>query len=109
MARDYAARCPGSPGGNAWMVTAVIILTAQGKKNRTELSTSRGPAVKVYAPASPSTGSLLGFSLCLDKRGVREKRVRSNGAAAHYSPVLILQSNRTMGSRLAPALRAALR
>lgn len=31
MARDYAARCPvGSPGGNAWMVAAVIILTAQG-------------------------------------------------------------------------------
>ncbi|XP_038158785.1 PVR cell adhesion molecule related 2 like isoform X3 [Cyprinodon tularosa] len=30
MARDYAARCRGSPGGNAWMVTAVIILAAQG-------------------------------------------------------------------------------
>ncbi|KAM4725441.1 PVR cell adhesion molecule related 2 like isoform 1-T1 [Anableps anableps] len=30
MARDYAARWPGSPGGNAWMVAAVMFLTAQG-------------------------------------------------------------------------------
>ncbi|XP_005802937.1 nectin-2-like isoform X1 [Xiphophorus maculatus] len=30
MARDYAARCPRSPGRNAWMVAAVIILAAQG-------------------------------------------------------------------------------
>ncbi|KAM4550779.1 PVR cell adhesion molecule related 2 like isoform 3-T3 [Fundulus diaphanus] len=30
MAKGYAARWPGSPGKNAWMVAAVIILTAQG-------------------------------------------------------------------------------
>ncbi|XP_043994362.1 PVR cell adhesion molecule related 2 like isoform X5 [Gambusia affinis] len=30
MARDSTARCPGSPGRNAWMVAAVIIVAAQG-------------------------------------------------------------------------------
>lgn len=51
MARDYAARCPRSPGRNAWMVAAVIILAAQGKQNRAE--PSRAEYQRRLSPPAP--------------------------------------------------------